>query len=298
MKIMTQTEIMKPKIPGHSGCTIEFLYEPYRMMPSLIKKGTHDAGYAKRLIRQSEKQNNFLHQNTLPCFTVPKVISRYEDEREAFFIMEFCKSMDFIDYLSVCGIEGLEILCSRLISLIEQNLKGSVYEPLDRTTVTNKVTDVCEGIMRQPLLEHQRKRRLATFLEQEWNETQNWKLPVGTCHGDLTFSNLLFKSSGEQIVLIDFLDNFIESPLQDIVKIRQDTCFFWSMMLVTSRSCDTIKIKTALKYIDKCIERHFEKYEFYRSGYRFFQILNFARIVPYVKSQRLMNYVEQTMLSI
>ena len=48
-------------------------------------------------------------------------------------------------------------------------------------------------------------------------------IPVGTCHGDLTFSNILF--NGNNYYLIDFLDSFIESPLLDIVKLRQDTAW-------------------------------------------------------------------------
>ena len=41
------------------------------------------------------------------------------------------------------------------------------------------------------------------------------KIPIGICHGDLTFSNILF--NGNNYYLIDFLDSFIEYPLMDIV---------------------------------------------------------------------------------
>ncbi len=32
--------------------------------------------------------------------------------------------------------------------------------------------------------------------------------------------------------MIDFLDSFIETPLMDIVKLRQDTKYNWSYLLV------------------------------------------------------------------
>jgi thiamine kinase-like enzyme len=65
-------------------------------------------------------------------------------------------------------------------------------------------------------------------------------IPVGICHGDLTLSNILFRghvaptphtpdeelrrramasSGGEWVILIDFLDNFVESPLADLAKV-------------------------------------------------------------------------------
>ena len=44
------------------------------------------------------------------------------------------------------------------------------------------------------------------------------EIPMGKCHGDLTFSNILF--NGNNYYLIDFLDSFIESPLLDLVKIE------------------------------------------------------------------------------
>ena len=41
------------------------------------------------------------------------------------------------------------------------------------------------------------------------------ELPEGFCHGDLTLSNLLFNN--DDIVIIDFLDTFLDSTIQDIV---------------------------------------------------------------------------------
>ncbi|MBT0858600.1 phosphotransferase, partial [Campylobacter coli] len=84
-----------------------------------------------------------------------------------------------------------------------------------------------------------------------------YPFPIGYCHGDLTFSNILFQN--QNIVLIDFLDNFIETPLQDVVKLRQDTRHKWSLKM-THANYDEIKIRIILSYLDCYIHKYFLKY--------------------------------------
>ncbi len=66
-------------------------------------------------------------------------------------------------------------------------------------------------------------------------------MPVGICHGDLTFSNMLF--NGNNYYLIDFLDSFVESPLLDIVKLRQDSAYLWSQLMYI-HDYDKIRLKS------------------------------------------------------
>ena len=56
---------------------------------------------------------------------------------------------------------------------------------------------------------------------------QNYYFPVGKCHGDLTLSNVIMANDGT-LNLIDYLDTFFESPLQDVAKIMQDFVYGWS----------------------------------------------------------------------
>ena len=91
-------------------------------------------------------------------------------------------------------------------------------------------------------------------------------------------SNLLFNN--DDIVIIDFLDTFLDSPIQDIVKIRQDTQFHWSLRML-KHNYDSAKIIQCLNYIDNKLHNEFKKYDFYLNSYKIFQILNFLRIIPY-----------------
>ena len=103
-------------------------------------------------------------------------------------------------------------------------------------------------------------------------------VPVGPCHGDLTLSNLLFKQ--DDLFLLDFLDCYVESPLQDIVKLRQDTCFGWSLELYQAEF-NRAKIPIALRYLDQKIEAAFRLDEWYRRHYQLFQLVNLMRVLPY-----------------
>lgn len=51
--------------------------------------------------------------------------------------------------------------------------------------------------------------------------------PIGSCHGDLTLSNVILDPVAG-VTLIDFLDTYLETPLQDVAKLKQDFVYGWS----------------------------------------------------------------------
>ena len=121
-------------------------------------------------------------------------------------------------------------------------------------------------------------------------------IPVGLCHGDLTFSNILF--NGNNYYLIDFLDSFVETPLQDIVKIRQDTAYRWSQLMYTKRY-DAVRLHIVMEKIDREIDAYFSnKYQWYREYYQVMQLMNILRILPYAHEQRVIDYLKATLLDI
>ena len=114
---------------------------------------------------------------------------------------------------------------------------------------------------------------------------EKMNIPVGYCHGDLTLSNILINPGNRKLYLIDFLDNFVETPLQDIVKLRQDTYFFWTLSMCNFKF-DKIKITNILYHFDKIISQYFQKYNFYKY-YKYFQILNLLRVLQYSKNKKI-----------
>jgi Ser/Thr protein kinase RdoA (MazF antagonist) len=112
-------------------------------------------------------------------------------------------------------------------------------------------------------------------------------IPVGCCHGDLTLGNILFFKNAD-LVLLDFLDCFIETPLQDMAKLRQDTCFKWSY-LVYDGDFDRTKMDIIMSYMDRRFDLAFSKYDYYRQYYDLFQFLNLLRILPYATEVSVVN---------
>ena len=76
----------------------------------------------------------------------------------------------------------------------------------------------------------------------------------GNCHGDLTLSNIIINRDKKKIILLDFLNTFKETPLQDICKLIQDLRLYWSSrrlnktnMLRAKIFCDNIKPFLSIK---------------------------------------------------
>ena len=112
------------------------------------------------------------------------------------------------------------------------------------------------------------------------------------CHGDLTLSNILF--NGNNYYLIDFLDSFIETPLMDIVKLRQDTAYLWSPLMYTG-TYDVTRLNIICNKIDRDLDKYFSQYEWYRRYYDMFQLLNFFRILQYAKEEKVVSYLKMAL---
>ena len=93
-----------------------------------------------------------------------------------------------------------------------------------------------------------------------------------------------------EITLIDFLDTFFDSPLQDIVKLKQDTKYFWSLRKLNNIR-DLMKLKQCFTYIDQKLNEKFEEKEYYIKYYNHFQILNLLRIIPYCDDKKDINFL-------
>ena len=82
----------------------------------------------------------------------------------------------------------------------------------------------------------------------------------------------------------------MNSPIVDIVKIKQDTKFYWTLQLYKTK-CDKNKIKIIFNNIDKQVDLHFKKYNFYNVLYTYFEYLNILRIIQYANDKKIINYL-------
>ena len=267
-------------IKGHSGCVLTILKDDNK---NIVRKQTNDIGYIGRLELQANKQSNFRKFFTSDEVIIPEIYNQYRGQNNYHFDMEYFQSLDVINYLENLNISEIITFTNKIIDIIESILNQSKLRKIDKTVLVNKLNEIKSKKIDLIFVEY-----ISELIHKIELIENDIIMPIGLCHGDLTFSNILVQN--EKLILIDFLDSFIESPLQDIVKLRQDTKHLWTLNLY-EKSFDKTKIKIIMNYIDKIIDQYFQKYDFYVRYYSVVQQINLLRIVPYTKDRKIINYL-------
>lgn len=251
-------------VKGNSGFGIELLDELTIRKSAIGEK-------AARLKLQIEKQVHFHRTSRFDRVRTPKVLRASDNERTYHADMEFVVAQDFIQFLSEADRRALDGFCSIVVDFITDNLASCREE------------EVSEKIGMK--LEELGKRGVpATYINAAQSQCAGpIVIPVGTCHGDLTLSNILFK--GRTLYLLDFLDCYVETPLQDVVKLRQDTDFSWSLQLYQAEF-NWPRVQIALRYLDQRIDEAFRRFDWYCRHYELFQFVNLMRVLPYCSERK------------
>ena len=98
--------------------------------------------------------------------------------------------------------------------------------------------------------------------------------------------------------ILDFLDSFLETPLMDLTKLRQDTKFGWSVFIDPAiASHQEMQLWQALAYLDRKIRTFIESVGMY-TWYEFFERLNLVRIVPYLTKQTERAFIDDCLTAI
>lgn len=281
---------MEIEVKGHSGCMVKILTTGRNKL--LIDKSTEDTSYFPRLLLQAKKQQ-MAGEQEYQHIRIPKIERIVQDDRHVSVMMEYVYSRNFIEYFEAAGFEQINYFIKALQLFVDREIKASPITEVDANIILDKLKSVEKKVKDNPHLHDDKILQLMTESHDKFYSmiTQNCiSLPVGICHGDLTFSNILF--NGNNYYLIDFLDSFIESPLMDIVKIRQDSAYKWSQLMYI-HDFDHIRLKLICKKIDQEIDTYYRKYGWYRDYYRIMQLMNFLRILQYAKEKKVIDYLKE-----
>ena len=279
---------MKLDIQGHSGCDITIVTEDNELH---IHKSTHDAGYVPRLVNQANKQIA-ASKTEYQHIRVPKIFEVVQTPTDATIKMEYIYSKNFVEYFESAGFEQIKYLIGAIKYFIDLEINHSTLQTVPSSILTDKMADVARKVEKNVhLKDDDEAQELVRRSSDVMNGVGDMVMPVGTCHGDLTFSNILF--NGNNYYLIDFLDSFIESPLLDIVKIRQDTAYLWSTLMY-HKPFDKVRLSIISEKIDTVIDEYFtEKYDWYRRYYMPLQLMNFLRILQYGHDDKVIAYLKR-----
>lgn len=284
---------MDIKVKGHSGCKIEIINNGVKLF---IRKSTKDPNYVLRLNKQIEKQIA-AYKNPCMHIKIPEIYSYHTTENEAYFDMEYIYSQNFVDYFEDSNFSNISYFVKALKMFVDFELETSPLQDVDTKIFFDKFQAVKQNCKSNSYVKDDIdiKRILIDSEKEIYKIGPKMTLPIGKCHGDLTYSNILF--NGNYYYLIDFLDSFIESPLIDLVKIRQDTKYGWSQLMYND-NFDITRLDLISKKIDQEINDSYKKYEWYGLYYKRFQLMNFLRILQYAKDDNVIEYLKKVIISL
>lgn len=280
---------MEIKVKGHSGCAIEIVSDGNNLR---IHKWTKDPKYLSRLYKQATKQVEAAKEE-YQHIRIPQIFDVEKDDHHVLINMEYVYSRNFIEFFESAGFEQIDYFIKALILFLEKELKVSPVQSISTSITYEKYLDVERKVADNEFLKEDSsiKEMMAKCRHrfEVFAQKKNIEIPVGLCHGDLTFSNILF--NGNNYYLIDFLDSFIESPLLDIVKIRQDSAHLWSQLMYDN-PYDELRLKIVCEKIDKEIDAYGRQYSWYRDYYEIYQLMNLLRVLQYAKEDKVICYLK------
>lgn len=283
------------EVEGHSGCFIDIKKQNGELV---IDKYTKSEKYIPRLRDQLTKQQTASKNNITKNIIVPRVIKIDESWPGEFHgIMEYVYGKNFVAFFEYADKMIIDKFIKTICEYIRNEIEGSICN-IEYTT--NELYKKWNSVKKNMLDIYKEDSKyyddIQNIIEQcDKIFVENMKFTnfyIGKCHGDLTFSNIIFRDN--EYALIDFLDSFIESPIMDIVKLRQDTKYKWSTLMYNSKDYDKTRYDMICKYIDEKLDFQFNKYIFYKESYKVFQLMNFLRIVQYAKKDEVTEYLINT----
>jgi aminoglycoside phosphotransferase (APT) family kinase protein len=273
---------LQVKLEGRSGCPIKIVEKGGKVY---VNKASSSLSYNSRLRRQVSKQNEFkqLFLEDIGFFA-PKVYSIGEFlDGIAFFEMEYVQGEKFSDFFQGLSLSQLDSVIEKFINYFFSAIENAKLMEVPDSITKIKSDEVKQKVWPMAHYSEELKNNLFSFLNEKKPMAS---LPQNFCHGDFTFSNMLFKENG-QICVFDFLDSFIESPLIDLVKLRQDTKFLWSVLIDENlENHKVVKVIQILDFMDKKLDLYLRGLSTeIQEWYSYLEIFNLARIMPYAQKQ-------------
>ena len=273
---------LQVKLEGRSGCPIKIVEKGGQIY---VNKVSSSISYNDRLKKQASKQNAFksFHPENLNLKAPEIYTVGLGQDGLAFFEMEYARGEKFSDFFTGLSLTKLDNVIEIFIDYFRSAIENASSLDVSLEITKSKAEEVEQKVKPITHYSEQLKNTLFAFL---YDKKPEEPLPQSFCHGDFTFSNMLFNENG-QIYVFDFLDSFIESPLIDLVKLRQDTKFLWSVLIDENlENHKVIKVIQILEYMDSRIESFLsELTPDIQHWYEYLEVYNLARIMPYAQKQ-------------
>ena len=245
---------------GLSGCRLELIGS------NILRKYSSSEEYNKRLDLQVKKQQLFSTQ-VFRNIETPKVL----DKENGYFDMEYVIGRSFDEYFSTCIVNDIEFVLVSLFEYFYCVISNSrYYNPeVSKKRLLDKINS----------LETHTRHLGDLYHIKQMVSSITMRIPQTFCHGDLTFTNIIFNKN--RLYLIDFLDCFIDSFLCDLIKLKQDLYYHWSLDV---QGIKNLRIRQIYSFLWDKLE---EKYHEYVETIEFdvLDVLNTLRLEPYLTNE-------------
>lgn len=234
---------------------------------AVLKRDT-DPKRGARLERQLVKQRAFAVSQSF--LRVPDLLSAWNGTE---VVMEFVPGVLLGEFLATASSQMADTVRERLCGFLEEGFEQSEWSP--GLTCAKPLVEKFESLFHaasDPIVQRTVSRAARAVLEMDH--------PLGRCHGDFSFENLIVVPRSHEVWAIDFLDAPLDSPLIDVGRLLIDIEHGWWKSsgrrsagdLITSRSLSLCVRDLAARY--GAGSRHIALYK----------VLAAARIIPYTAS--------------
>ena len=241
---------------GLSGCSLELIND------RVLRKHSPSIEYNSRLLMQAEKQkvfSNRIYKNV----DAPKVYDIQSD----YFDMEYIPGNTFSEFFSTSSVNDVEFVVQTL------------FDYFDSLISTSRMVDATDKILKKldSLKEKTFHKEYIEFLR-KYVESNKIIVPHTFCHGDLTFSNIIFHKN--RLFFIDFLDCYVDTFLSDLVKIKQDLDYFWALK---TWNVHTHRLEQIYRFAWNELENRYSSFMY--EPFDILDVMNILRIEPYLTSE-------------
>jgi len=251
------------KLAGHSGCKLEI---QKRGQNYVVIKTSKDKAYNLRLLQQSKKQGEFTHTT----FLAPKVLSSSYDKQGLFtFSMEYINGFTLAEHLQQVNAAAIPSIAGLFSTFIPVRY---IFDPDAKGAYQEKITEL-QGKIAAP--NSSIRNALQRLSQHDWRYTMQ-----SYCHGDLTLENIIYKDN--ELYLIDFLDSFYDSWMQDFGKLLFDLESQWSYRGTIVDENILARISIFKNLLLERLSKLPHGREIVREIY-YHSLLHALRIVPYTK---------------
>lgn len=280
------------KIEGHSGCKLEILdYED----GFSVKKYAGHISYNKRLKEQMRKQQFFYERiKKLGLFLTPEIIEEgYNKTSELYwFSMRYVSGDNANEYFSKIDVHKLREISDNYILYFKIIINEAKISEAPIKPIHDKISVLKQKFENNKYLTKSFIENLIGYLT---NSIPKEYIYLGNCHGDFSLTNQLYTKNN--IFLLDFLDSFIDSPIIDIVKLRQDSNIGRIFELDTKlERHKSARAFLSISFLDSIIKEFINSDKILNAWYPYLQVFNLARIIPYTESKRELKFLEKNIL--